>query len=192
MVELAARNADRLKRLVDDILDIERIESRTVTLDVAAVDAAGLIQSAVEAMGPSAGGEGIHLVVERTEGTVNADSGRIIQTLMNLIGNAIKFSEPDSEVRVGSMESEGHVRFWVTDHGRGIPLNRLRSVFERFEQVDTSDSRNQRGTGLGLAICKGIVEQHGGAIWAKSQLGSGSTFIFTIPGAMQAQEAPDL
>lgn len=189
MLDLAARNAERLRRLVDDILDIERIGSQSVTLDIAAVSAASLIQSAVEEMEPAASGEGINLVVESAEGVANADSGRVIQILKNLIGNAVKFSQPQSQVRVGSSENEHEVRFWVTDQGRGIPVNQLLSVFGRFEQVDASDSRNHRGTGLGLAICKGIVEQHGGAIWAESKLGSGSTFVFTIPAAANTEEA---
>jgi signal transduction histidine kinase len=110
-----------------------------------------------------------------------ADPDRLLQMLMNLIGNAIKFSPPDAVVRV-SIDAQGpDLQFRVEDQGRGIPADHCDSIFERFRQVNASDSRDKGGTGLGLAICRAIVHQHDGKIWVESSLGKGSTFFFTIP-----------
>jgi signal transduction histidine kinase len=105
-----------------------------------------------------------------------------VQALTNLLSNAIKFSQPSSTVwlTVESLSSS-EVLFRVRDRGQGIPTDKLESIFERFHQVDSSDSRKKGGTGLGLAICRKIIEQHGGKIWAESILGKGSTFSFTLP-----------
>ena len=100
---------------------------------------------------------------------------------MNLISNAIKFSPAGSKVTVGAARDGNEVRFSVADHGRGIPADKLETVFERFGQVDASDSREKGGTGLGLPISRSIVHQHGGRIWVESEVGTGTTFSFTIP-----------
>jgi signal transduction histidine kinase len=115
-----------------------------------------------------------------------ADPDRILQTLTNLVSNAIKFSpntgaEP-AEIRLTAHYSTaGEALIEIEDHGRGIPDDKLQMIFDRFKQVDASDSRAMGGTGLGLAICRSIVTQHGGQIWATSKLGEGSTFHFTLP-----------
>ena len=110
------------------------------------------------------------------------DGDRIQQTITNLIGNAVKFSPRGSEIRLGAkMQGDDQVVFEVEDHGRGIPAEKLELIFERFEQVDASDSRAMGGTGLGLAICRAIVAEHGGRIWAESTVGEGSTFFFSVP-----------
>jgi signal transduction histidine kinase len=107
-----------------------------------------------------------------------------LQTLTNLISNAIKFSHHGEEIRLSTAAtSDSEVTFEVEDHGRGIPPEKLEIIFERFQQVDASDSRAMGGTGLGLAICRAIVEQHGGKIQVRSTLGQGSTFTFTMPRA---------
>jgi signal transduction histidine kinase len=113
------------------------------------------------------------------------DPDYIVQTLTNLISNAIKFSAPGGQVwlnistTTGSKNSE--ILFEVRDEGQGIPDDKLESIFERFQQVDSSDSRKKGGTGLGLTICRKIVEQHEGKIWVDSTLGVGSSFCFTLP-----------
>ncbi len=112
---------------------------------------------------------------------LNADRERIVQTLTNLISNAIKFSAAGSKVWLTSTLQETEVLFSVKDRGRGIPEDKLETIFERFQQVDASDSRKKGGTGLGLAICRHIVEQHKGKIWVESVYGEGSTFYFSIP-----------
>jgi signal transduction histidine kinase len=106
-----------------------------------------------------------------------------VQTLTNLVSNAIKFSEPGRTVVLDAQREDGLVLFRVRDEGRGIPEDRLDTIFRRFEQVDSSDARQKGGTGLGLAISRGIVERHGGRIWAESRLGVGTTISFTLPAA---------
>jgi CheY-like chemotaxis protein len=116
-----------------------------------------------------------------------------MQALTNLLGNAVKYSEPGGVVTADAVEQEGHVVFSVRDEGRGIPEGMLDSVFERFQQVDSSDSRQKGGTGLGLAISKTIVERHGGRIWAESEYGVGTTVRFTLPAVpvwRMAQDGP--
>jgi signal transduction histidine kinase len=104
-----------------------------------------------------------------------------VQALRNLISNAIKFSEAGMSVAIAVRARDGEVRFDVSDEGRGIPSDKLETIFDRFEQVDGSDSRQQGGTGLGLTICRAIVELHGGRIWAHSTPGAGATVSFTLP-----------
>ena len=110
-----------------------------------------------------------------------ADSDRLLQTFTNLLSNAVKFSPRGSTVSLSATIKDGDVFFEVADEGRGIPNDKLELIFERFQQVDASDAREKGGSGLGLAICRTIVRQHGGEIWAESQAGKGSRFLFTIP-----------
>jgi signal transduction histidine kinase len=110
-----------------------------------------------------------------------ADSDYIMQALTNLLSNAIKFSPRGATVLVRARSLINKVEFSVKDGGRGIPSDKLETIFERFQQVDTSDARERGGTGLGLAICREIIQQHQGRIWAKSLHGQGSTFYFTLP-----------
>jgi PAS domain S-box-containing protein len=184
MLQIADENTDRLVRLVNDVLDLQRMESGLVNLDQQACDAAGLIRRAAGAMQGLAQQNGITLAINPDSIAVWADPDYIIQTLTNLIGNAIKFSPPGSTVSLAAQLKESDAAealFQVRDRGRGIPADKLESIFGRFQQVDASDSRSKGGTGLGLAICRRIVERHGGKIWADSVLGEGSTFYFTLP-----------
>ena len=120
-------------------------------------------------------------VIDAQPVDVWVDGDRILQVMGNLIRNAIKFSEKGGEIRLAARAtSETEVTFEVQDQGAGIPAEKLDLIFERFQQADASDSRLQGGTGLGLALCRGIINQHGGRIWAKSNPGSGSTFYFTV------------
>jgi signal transduction histidine kinase len=112
-----------------------------------------------------------------------------VQTLTNLIGNALKSTEPGGNVQLWTSRRDGELRFAVRDDGRGIPADRLQTIFEPFEQVDASDARDHGGTGLGLAICRDLVAQHGGRIWVESTLGNGSEFTFTLPLAAGAETA---
>ncbi len=253
MLKIADESTDRLVRLVNDILDLQRIESGSVKLKPQACDAADLITRATEDMQGMAQHHDITLLSNAISIPLQAEPDYIVQTLTNLLSNAIKFSSPGGTVwltaEVRRQEAEGrsqkaerrrqeageaggagnletqHVASWgdgedgrktefriqnsefriqehgeenpihnpqstihnpyalftVRDQGEGIPPEKLESIFERFHQVDASDSRKRGGTGLGLAICQKIVEQHGGDIWAESHLGEGSAFYFTLP-----------
>ena len=149
-----------------------------------------LIEHAVDVMLPMAQNQHITLSATKSELFIYADRDRIIQCLTNLLSNAIKFSDSGGTVKVATKSIGAHAQFEVCDRGRGIPEDKRNSIFERFQQVDTSDSRKRGGTGLGLAISRNIVEQHGGKIWVESQLGIGSTFFFTVPLAQNHN--PDL
>ena len=186
MMEIAIGNTDRLVRLVNDILDLERIGSGKAELHFTRCSVAELFERAVSAAEPNASRANIRFTVEANGVNVWCDPDRMFQTLTNLISNAIKFSPPlstiPSEIRLSaSFITPGEALIEVEDHGRGIPADKLQSIFERFQQVDASDSREMGGTGLGLAICRTIIAQHGGHIWATSTLGKGATFHFTLP-----------
>ncbi|KJH70886.1 CHASE3 domain-containing protein [Aliterella atlantica] len=212
MLEIASLDTERLVRLVNDILDLERLESHKLTLIKRWCDAAALMRQSVESLQLVTEQNNVTLSFTLRSRQIYVDPDRIIQTLVNLLSNAIKFSSPGATVwlsaDLGSRESgvgETEVRalgklgektqlpitnyqsptpellFTVKDTGRGIPADKLATIFERFQQIDASDSRQKGGTGLGLAICRTIVQLHGGQIWAESVLGQGSAFCFTIP-----------
>ncbi len=181
MLDIAVSNTDRLIRLINDILDMERIDSGSVTLHRKNCSVADLLEHAAEVMRPMA--DKAHIVIEvvpSTASNVWADPDRIIQTLTNLLSNAIKFSPAGSTVTLSAEPGSNDVIFRVRDAGRGIPENKLEAVFERFQQVDASDSRDKGGSGLGLAICRSIVHQHGGEIGVESTVGEGSVFSFSL------------
>lgn len=181
MLEIAAIEADRLVRLVNDILDLERLQLNKVTLDKQWCNAHNLMQQSVQALRPIAEESQVTIQLEPISMEIWADPDRIIQTLINLLSNSIKFSPPKSIVKLAVQEQSDKVLFQIKDSGRGIPADKLETIFGRFQQVDASDSRTKGGTGLGLAICRNIVQQHGGKIWVESVLGEGSTFYFTLP-----------
>lgn len=118
------------------------------------------------------------------DAAIQADEDQLIQGLVNLLSNAIKFSHSGGTVVVEALESEKSVEFNVIDHGRGIRADQIEIVFDRFKQVELSDSRVRGGTGLGLAVCNMLVEAHGGKIWVTSSEGRGSTFHFVIPKSL--------
>lgn len=184
MTAIAAESSERLTRLINDILDLERIESGDRSVQAVPVDAEDLLSRSATEMAGLADTSGVALVVDPSDGRVLADDDRIVQTLTNLLSNAIKFSDTGQTVRLDAhTQPGGHVLFRVRDEGRGIPEDKLDAIFQRFEQVDSSDARQKGGTGLGLAISRGIVERHGGRIWAESRLGAGTTVMFTLPSA---------
>ncbi len=181
MIEIAAIDSDRLVRLVNDILDLERLESDRAVLEKTTCNAADLIQQAVAVVQAIANQQNITFEIHPTNAQVWAAADAIVQTLTNLLGNAIKFSPADSTITLSVQQQTDRVLFQITDRGRGIPGDKLEAIFGRFQQVDASDSRTKGGTGLGLAICRSIIDRHGGQIWAESTLGVGSTFFFTLP-----------
>ncbi|WP_341528392.1 response regulator [Nostoc sp. UHCC 0302] len=181
LLQIATDSTERLVRLINDILDIERIESGKAKMQPEICNIADLIAQAVNVMQPLADKAGVTLSISTLSMQLCVDPDRIVQTLTNLLSNAIKFSSAGSTVWLMAQQQADQVLFTVQDTGRGIPTDKLESIFERFQQVDSSDSRNHDGTGLGLAICKSIVQQHGGHIWVESLLGKGSNFYFTLP-----------
>ena len=181
MAQVALSNADRLSRLVDDILDLQRIESGRITMEKQLCNVADLMKESAESVRVVAEGEGVTIAPVPLSAPIRVDPGRIVQALVNLLGNAIKFSQRGGRVEFGAERTGSSVVFSVKDEGRGIPRDKLESIFERFEQVDASDAREKGGTGLGLAIVRSIVQQHGGRVWAESELGRGSTFYVQLP-----------
>lgn len=238
MLAIADENTERLVRLVNNVLDLQRIESGNVTMDKQCCNATDVMIQAMEAMQPMAQQHGVKLSIEPPDLPPDiqiwADSDYIVQALTNLLSNAIKFSSPGdivcltverisrgqfargqfakgqfarersphpqsppepplskaakptkrktkSNVTLDPQTVPNDALFQVRDQGQGIPSDKLESIFERFQQVDSSDSRKKGGTGLGLTICRKIIEQHDGKIWAESTLGNGSTFCFTLP-----------
>ncbi|HEY9635451.1 MAG TPA: PAS domain S-box protein [Coleofasciculaceae cyanobacterium] len=185
MVEIALTDSDRLVRLVNDILDLERLDSGKVTLVKEVCDVAALMQQSVDGVRAIADSAAITLCVSPVSAQVWVAPDTIIQTLTNLLSNAIKFSPSNTTIALTAQPQSDHVLFQVKDQGRGIPADKVEAIFGRFQQVDVSDSRQKGGTGLGLAICQSIVQQHDGRIWAESTLGEGSTFYFTLPVAIE-------
>jgi PAS domain S-box-containing protein len=181
LIEIASIDTERLVRLVNDILDLERLESGKVILVKEFCDIEILIKQSVEAIRLLAEKDNITLSILPISAQIWAAPDSIIQVLANLLSNAIKFSPANSAISVFVEVQDEWILFKIKDQGRGIPSDKLELVFRRFQQVDASDSRSKGGTGLGLAICQSIVEQHGGNIWVESVLGSGSVFYFTLP-----------
>lgn len=181
MLDIALTNTDRLVRLINDILDLEKLTSSGVDLHRQSVAASILMRDAIDVVQHLADKADITIVSDSDETSLWVDPDRLVQTLTNLLGNAIKFSPEGTTVRLTGKEEDGSFVFRVADQGRGIPAEKLESIFERFKQVDASDSRDKGGSGLGLSICRSIVSAHEGRIWAESRVGEGSTFIFTLP-----------
>jgi two-component system sensor histidine kinase VicK len=185
MLAIADENTDRLVRLVNNVLDLQRIESGEVTMEKQVCNAKDLAIQATEAMQAMAQQQHIELTTKLLDIDLWVDSDYILQALTNLLSNAIKFSFSGGKVclsvELDKTAVKPQIIFKVSDRGQGIPVDKLETIFERFRQVDSSNSRKKGGTGLGLTICRKIVEQHDGKIWAESVLGEGSTFCFTLP-----------
>lgn len=182
MIHVATQGVDRLVRMVNDILDLERLESGKLRIKKQQCNLSNLIDTAIDQMKDLANRSNIVIQTAIAPELVYVDPDRLVQVLTNLLSNAIRFSPPNSTIDILAEPSPLFaIQLSVKDQGRGIPGDQLEQIFERFQQVDTSDSREKSGTGLGLAICRNIIHQHGGHIWAESNLGQGSTFYFTIP-----------
>jgi PAS domain S-box-containing protein len=181
MTQIALRNTDRTIRLINDVLDLERMESGRETIVKQVCNSAELIRQAADTVEEMARNEEITLEIDVVAIKLWVDPDLILQTLTNLLSNSTKFSPPHSTITIRVREHNNLALFSVIDQGRGIPSDKLDVIFERFQQVDASDSRKKGGTGLGLSICRYIINKHGGQIWAESTLGQGSTFYFTLP-----------
>jgi signal transduction histidine kinase len=189
-------NTQQLAGMINDVLDLAKIEEGKIELQAAHVSVGGLVQEVVETLKPIAAEKSIELDITGLAPSllVWADRDKVNQVLMNLIGNAIKFSSPHGRVMVASVRGDTNwVRVSVSDNGPGIAANEREKIFEKFYQVRANGAPKSKGTGLGLAIAKTLVELHGGKIWADSETNRGSTFYFTLPAAesMQAKSPAD-
>jgi two-component system phosphate regulon sensor histidine kinase PhoR len=182
--------AARLMKLVDDLMDLSRLESRAVSMEPAPVRLDALVTGALSGMRPQADRRRITLRETTDPAIVMADRDRILQVLTNLLDNAIKFTPEGGTVDVSVTSTPAGAVVSVTDTGRGIPADDLPRIFNRFYRVDRSRARGAGGTGLGLAIAKHIVEAHGGRISVASRVDAGSTFAFTLPLARALRAAP--
>jgi two-component system, OmpR family, phosphate regulon sensor histidine kinase PhoR len=172
-----------LTQMVNELLDLSKIESGTAQLLLDDVDLVRLARATAERLRLFAERQGLRIEMDLPErvSPVRGDEDRLGQVLVNLLHNAVKFSPNGGKIVVGVREEGDNVRVWVRDPGIGVPRADLTRIFERFYKVDRARVRGRGGTGLGLSISRHVVESHGGRIWAESEEGSGSTFIFTIP-----------
>ena len=184
LLEVSKRNADRLVRLVNDILDVSKIEAGRLQLDPKDHEVGALCAEAVASLSGFAQNVGVAVRTEIADGLprVRADSDRVVQVLTNLLSNALKFSPCGATVDLRAGRRGAAVFFEVRDSGPGIPLEFRDKLFTRFAQADRA-RREQEGTGLGLAISRALVLAHGGEIWVESEPGKGAAFFFTLPRA---------
>jgi signal transduction histidine kinase len=183
LIRIGRESSDRLIRLINDILDLKKIETGQFDLQLEPIAADRLLQEAVNSLKGMADERGVTLSLESgpPHVTITVDKDRCTQVLANLISNALKFSKNGSEVRVNGIVDAQQIRFSIVDNGPGIPDSELPKLFQKFRQLDSSDTRKSEGTGLGLAVSKALVEQHGGNIGVQSKVGFGSTFWFELP-----------
>jgi len=182
-LEAISRNVKAQTRLIEDLLDISRIVSGKVRLDVRGLELAPIVEAGVEGIRPAAAAKQIKLgLVLDPTGTVMGDADRLQQVVWNLLSNAVKFTPEGGHVQVTLARSESHVTIVVSDDGEGIPEAFLPHVFERFRQADSSSRRTAGGLGLGLAIARELVELHGGTLEARSAgVDRGATFVISLP-----------
>lgn len=191
VVTIAERNTIRLIGLINDILDIEKLEAGKLEMQVENTPMSNILERSEQAVSAFAANNGVALDIQPTDLSVHADGDRLVQVIVNLISNAVKFSPKGAAVTVASREIPGgFIEVQVIDRGRGIPESFRQRLFQRFQQVEASDAKKKGGTGLGLAICKGIIEQHGGSIGVESEEGRGSMFWFRVPKAQVINSAP--
>lgn len=192
MVDLGLSNTERLVRLVNNILDFERAQVGRLDMTVTEIDPVAVAVSARDAVEGAAREVGIAIELDTPTATldpVHGDADRLVQVLVNLLGNAVKFSPPNGTVVLAVSQRPAGTSFEVTDSGPGIPSDQLATIFEPFHQVDSSDTRAVGGTGLGLAIAKSITSAHDGTITVESTLGVGSSFCVVLPGPVAAAAA---
>ena len=181
-LDIAKRNIDRLSRLINDVLDFQKLEAGKMEVDMQRNDMNKVIEDVIETMASSANEKGLELIakLDETMPMVNFDRDRIIQVLTNLVDNAIKFTEK-GKITIATTGGDDTVRISVRDTGPGMKKEDLPKLFREFEQLSDSNERKTGGTGLGLSISRKIVEKHNGKIWAESEFGKGTTFYFELP-----------
>ncbi len=193
-LEVIRRSARSQTQLIEDLLDMSRIVSGKLRMDVQRVELVGIIDAAIEAVRPAAEAKGVQLlkILDPTAAAVMGDPNRLQQIAWNLLSNAVKFTPRGGRVEAQLTQSDGHVQIEVSDTGQGIPLEFLPHVFERFRQADASTTRRHTGLGLGLAIVRHLVELHGGSVIVVSGgEGQGASFTVSLP-ALAPEEILDI
>ncbi|HEY8076424.1 MAG TPA: ATP-binding protein [Labilithrix sp.] len=191
-LETIERNAIAQTQLIEDLLDVSRIISGKLRLEIGAVDVAAVVENAIEAVRPSANAKHVHLerAIDPDAGPIQGDAERLQQVVWNLLTNAVKFTPPDGRVDVVVSRQAESVEIQVTDTGQGIPVEFVPHVFERFRQADGTSTRKHNGLGLGLAIVRHLVELHGGTVRAESAgPGTGASFSVILPIASERARA---
>jgi two-component system phosphate regulon sensor histidine kinase PhoR len=188
-LQIILKNASRMNRLTEDLLALASVESPDYKLAAQPVRASALVQDAIDSLGGIVVDSGIELeFAGAPNSVVMVDPDAMNQVFGNLIENAVKYGRPGRRIVVGAQALDREIEFFVQDFGPGIASEHLERIFERFYRVDKARSRESGGTGLGLAIVKHIVQAHGGRIRAESELGSGTTFLFTIAVAPEKRQ----
>ncbi len=194
MIVKADAASKRMITLINDLLEVEKIRAGMMSLDRVEIPVANLFDSCLQVIAPLAEEKSLKLNIADTSIDMFADPNRIVQVLVNITSNAIKFSPVGATIKMSALTNGGVVEVRIQDQGRGVPENMRESIFNRFQQLQKSESSDQPGTGLGLAICKAIIELHGGSIWVECQKDEpGSIFIFSTPVSANAlnQELQD-
>lgn len=181
VIKTSERNCSRLIRLINDLLDIEKLESGQFVLNKRDLHLALLFEAVEDATAEFAAQKSIKIIVAEPTAKIQADGDRLVQVLVNLISNSIKFSENEKSIWLDVVENPETVEISIRDEGRGIPKEAIPKLFDRFHQVSAADGARGKGTGLGLSISKALVEAHGGSIKVESELGKGTTFTLTLP-----------
>jgi signal transduction histidine kinase len=186
-LQVMLAQSERLGRLVDQLLELSRLESGDLPLHREEVLLRPLVSRVLSEIEITRARHDIELAQEVPEDlpVIFADAERVHQVLFNLLDNAVRFTPSGGQVRVTASQHNGSVDVAVTDTGPGIDAEHLPRLFDRFYRVDTARSREEGGTGIGLAIARSVVEAHGGRIWAESEPGKGSTFTFELPVAIR-------
>ncbi|MFO8052564.1 MAG: ATP-binding protein [Candidatus Omnitrophota bacterium] len=181
-LDISKRNVDRLARLINDVLDIQKLESDKMEFDLKENDINSIIKEVFETMKPHVAKKQLQFKLNLDENIpkMKVDRDKLIQVITNLVSNAIKFTERGS-VTINSLLEKNAAKVWVEDTGPGIKKEDIAKLFKTFQQLQTGKGRKTGGTGLGLAICKDIINKHRGKIWVESELGKGSKFIFLLP-----------
>lgn len=180
-VTVAERNCTRLIKLINDLLDIDKMQAGKLSLNISRISLGDVVARSIDAVRGIAEQERIDVQMEDIDTDIEADSERLIQVMINLLSNALKFSPPGSAVTVRHIETADAVEVRVCDQGVGIAESYQKVIFERFEQVMPGDGKKRAGSGLGLTICKAIIAQHNGLIGVESEEDRGSTFWFRLP-----------
>jgi len=180
---ISLRNSERLLRLVNDILDVSRLDSDTMRFDMEKLNTADILNEIAEDMKPAVKNKNLEFKIHISDDLphILGDRCRLLQVLRNIVGNAIKFTD-NGYISIEAKREEDYVLISVEDTGTGISSEELKKIFTKFYQAYTGNDRNNEGTGLGLFICREIIEKHDGRIWAESKLREGSKFLIKIPG----------